>query len=352
VRESRSVLHVLPHPGGGGETYVDALAAMEGFRFERAYLAPSAEPAGARASIVRAAVGIACSARAYDLIHVHGEIASALCLPSLATRPSVSTLHGLHLLRRLAGARAAAARANLRLVVRAASCTICVSRAEHDQLAGFLGRRSLARAVVIRNGVRPLEPVTPDERASARAELGIPPSRTVGAWVGSLDRHKDPLTPIRAVAGLGPSPVTLVVAGDGPLKSDVERAAHETENSAVLVLGFRPDVRRVLAASDFFVLSSRREGLSFALLEAMSLGLVPVVSDAPGNPEAVDETGVVVPFGDVGRFAAAFAALAVDEPRRLTLGELARERVLRDFRFDRMVERTREVYESKAGLPE
>ena len=40
----RTVLHVLPHPGGGGETYVDALEEMEGYRFERAYLVAPAEP--------------------------------------------------------------------------------------------------------------------------------------------------------------------------------------------------------------------------------------------------------------------------------------------------------------------
>src|SRR5687768_5485410 len=99
----RVVLHVLPHPGGGGETYVDALARMDGYRFERAFLAPSARPAGARVEIVRRTVVVLRSARAYDVLHVHGEIASGLCLPGLATRPSVWTTHGLNLLRRVSG---------------------------------------------------------------------------------------------------------------------------------------------------------------------------------------------------------------------------------------------------------
>jgi glycosyltransferase involved in cell wall biosynthesis len=341
VPGERSVLHVLPHPGGGGETYVDALSRMDGYRFELAYLAPTASPS---ASVLRAAPGIWRRAREYDVLHVHGEVASALCLPALAMRPSVSTLHGLNLLRRLSGPRRSAAGVNLRLILRTASRTICVSNAEHNDLADLVGQGTLARAVVIHNGVEPLEPPTSAERAAARAGFGIGASTIVGAWIGSLDEHKDPLTPIAAVSELARSgtDVALLVAGDGPLASQVERDLPPS----VHVLGYRSDVRPVLAAADFFVLSSVREGLSFAVLEAMSLGLVPVVSDAPGNPEAVGDAGIVVPFGDKAEFAQAFARLASDDEERCALGERARERVMRDFRADDMVRRTRELYDA------
>ena len=88
------------------------------------------------------------------------------------------------------------------------------------------------------------------------------------------------------------------------------------------------------------------QGLSFALLEAMARALPPVVSDAPGNPEAVGEAGIVVPRGDVTGFASAFRRLADDGRERAELGEAARERVASSFRADVMVARTRELYES------
>ena len=326
------MLHVLPHPGGGGETYVDALSRLEGYRFERTYLARSASP---NAWVLPRAAGVVRRARRTDLVHVHGEIASALSLPALATRPSVVTLHGLHLWRRTSGAARAAGGANLRLLLRAASRTICVSQAEYDEVSGFAG----GRAVVIRNGVEPLPPVTDAERADARARFRVDGPATVGAWIGSLDDRKDPLTPI-AAAKASPG-VTLLIAGDGPLRAAVEQEAA----ASVRVLGFQRDVRAVLAAADFFVLSSRREGLSFAVLEAMSLGLVPLVSDAPGNPEAVGDAGIVVPFGSREAFAEAFARLAAGADERRALGERARERVQTEFRADEMRRRTREVYE-------
>jgi glycosyltransferase involved in cell wall biosynthesis len=128
------------------------------------------------------------------------------------------------------------------------------------------------------------------------------------------------------------------------LRAEIERIVSR-DGLPVHVLGFRRDLRDVLAAADFFILSSLREGLSFALLEAMSLGLVPVVSDAPGNPETVGDTGIVLRFGDAAAFAEAFSRLAADDEARRSLGEQARERVSRDFRADEMIRRTREIYD-------
>jgi glycosyltransferase involved in cell wall biosynthesis len=342
----RSVLHVLPHPGGGGERYVDALAEMQGYRAERVYLAGSAEAGGAQLAILGRALRSQW-ARGHDILHVHGEVAAALCLGGLATRPSVLTLHGLHLVRRLDGFAHAVARANLRVILRAAKRTICVSQAEREDLRAFVDAGALRRAVVVHNGVEPQTSVTEGERAEARAQLGVPDGAIACAWVGALEEHKDPLTPIHAVRGLVSTGIFLLLAGDGSMRDEVERAAHGTQ--AVRVLGFRDDVRPLFAASDLVVLSSRREGLSFALLEAMSLGLVPVVSDAPGNVETVDGAGIVVPFGDVVALANALSELAHDDSRRTALAAKARERVDDAFSAGSMLEETRRLYDQVRG---
>ncbi|MBW3653432.1 MAG: glycosyltransferase, partial [Actinobacteria bacterium] len=113
---------------------------------------------------------------------------------------------------------------------------------------------------------------------------------------------------------------------------------------AIRPLGFRRDPERLLAAADIFVLPSEREGLSFAVLEAMGHGLAMVVCDGPGNPEAVGEAGIVVPAGDVGALAAALAALARDPARRAVLADAARERVAAQFTRERMLAGIAEAY--------
>jgi glycosyltransferase involved in cell wall biosynthesis len=283
-------------------------------------------------------------ARAHDLLHAHGEVASALCLPSLATRPSVVTLHGLHLLRRLDGLYRQAAIVNLRLIVGAASKTICVSESEYtDALAAVPGS---GRLTVIRNSVALPSLPTPQERDRIRAALGIQAGTTVGIFVGSLEAHKDPLTAVRAALRISrsASDFLLVLAGDGPLRDAVARAADGAES--VRLLGQRNDVRQLLAAADFFVLPSEREGASLALLEAMAMGLVPIVSDTPGNADVVGAEGSVVPCGDVAAFAAAFERMRRKDPNERSVhAHRLRERVARRYSLEEMLRRTRQVYD-------
>src|SRR2546423_639210 len=110
-RSMRTVLHVLPHPGGGGETYVESLTAIQGYRFERVHLAdgrPGRAVVAALPGPIRRLVGRVA------LVHVHGEAAAGLCLPLAALRPGLVTLHGLNLLRRATGGTQTAAIVNLR----------------------------------------------------------------------------------------------------------------------------------------------------------------------------------------------------------------------------------------------
>ena len=331
----RSVLHVLPHAGGGGDTYVEVLSAMKGYRSRRVYVAPQRKP-----GIAEVAAGIADLSRAlrgYDLLHVHGEATAALFFPLLALRPSVVTLHGLHLVRRVGGLARRAAAVNLRAVVRAADRTICVSKAERAALASYVGPQTLSRAVVIHNGARVAAPGNDADRAAVRAEVGVDDAQTLAIWVGSLDERRDPLVVVRAAMRTS---LSLVLVGDGPLRPAVERIARPP----VHVLGHRDDVPRLLAAADLFVLMSEREGLSFALLEAMGHGLPAIVADVPENLEAIGDTGLAVRYGHETALVGAFERLADAELRR-ELATRARERVASRFAAADMIGRTQAVYD-------
>ena len=350
----RTVLHVLPHPGGGGETYVDLLSRMDGYRFERAFICPSQESSHRFVDALRALPRAGFGAlRGADLLHVHGELASALLLPVIAARRSVVTLHGLHVLRRSSGAKRGAAELNLRLLVHAATRTICVAEAERDALLEVAGPGLAPRLAVIHNGVEPIMPAGAPERAATRARYGLPPEAVVGVYAASLDPHKDPLAAARAAveAAQGGAPLVLLIAGQGPLLSELERFVETAGNGTVRLIGQQAEMLPILAAADFFVLPSWREGFSFSLLEAMSLGLAPVVSDAPGNPEAVGEAGIVVRRGDVAGYAAAFRRLLEDKAERVALGQRARERVAQLFTAEQMITQTRRVYDEVLGAP-
>jgi glycosyltransferase involved in cell wall biosynthesis len=313
-----AVLHVLPHRGGGAETYLDLLERLDGVTHERVALSSARTPLAAGPSIAANWPRIAARARRADVVHAHGDVAATLVLPLL--RGGVWTTHGLHALRR----GVPGARAGVRAAVRAARSTLCTSAAERDEVAALVGPALHGRLRVVPNGVDlPPEPE--------------PRERMVALYLGQLEERKDPLTAVRAANQAG---VELWLAGDGPLSCTVRAEASEV----VRVLGFRDDPEALLREADVFVLPSRREGLSFAVLEAMAHGLAMVVADEPGNVEAVGDAGIVLPAGDVDAFAAALGELARDPQRRRALGAAARERVGREFTVQRLLEGVRAAY--------
>jgi glycosyltransferase involved in cell wall biosynthesis len=219
---------------------------------------------------------------------------------------------------------------------------VCSSSAELAELATLVGGRP--EAAKLERVIVGIEPASPDSgaRSSVRAELELGETTTVCLFAGSLEPRKEPLLAARAVleARSSGADVALLVAGDGPLRAELEALAGET----VRTLGFRDDLGRLMAASDLFVMPSTREGLPLALLEAMGHGLVPVVAREPGSVEAIGDAGVSVPAGDVGALANAFAELARDGSRRRRLGEAARERREREFELDRFLGEMDAVY--------
>ncbi len=330
-----SVLHVLPHRGGGAETYIDLLGGLDGYEHERAALSAGPSPASAARSIALRWPRIARAARRADIVHVHGDATAALSLALLRGRPSVMTTHGLHLLRRVDGLRREALVAALRGAARARTQIVCTSQAEHDELAALLGPRRSGALVTVRNGVAPPAPVAPAERAAIRAELGLAEGDVAAVFLGELSERKGALLAADAAARAASegAPLVLLVAGDGPQAAALAARA----SPAVRPLGFRSDPARLLAAADAFVLPSSREGLSFAVLEAMGHGLATIVSDGPGNPEAVGDAGIVVPAGDAAALAGALARLAADAGERRRLGAAAAERARTMFSLERML---------------
>jgi glycosyltransferase involved in cell wall biosynthesis len=346
----RTVLHVLPHPGGGAETYIDLLEGLEGYRHQRIPLSVTRSRLQGIPSVLARRREIRRLASGADLVHVHGDMAAMIAAPGLRSRPLVFTTHGLHRLRRSTGVAGQVVRRRLRAAVAATSRTICIARDEREDLAAALPASLRARLVVVANGVRVADPVAPEGRAQARRTLGIAEDEVGVLFVGQLEERKDPLGAIRAVeeARSSGARLVLLIAGGGPLEREVAARA----GSAVRPLGFREDLTDLYAAADLFLLPSHREGMSFALLEAMAHGLAPVVADGTGNAETVGEAGVIFPAGDLAAMSARLGELAAAADTRSRLGTAARERIRTELSLERFLTGTREQYEAAIREPD
>ncbi len=142
-----------------------------------------------------------------------------------------------------------------------------------------------------------------DERPAARRRIGLPEDALVVGTLGRLTEQKGHGVLLEAVAALAPRlpRLALLIAGDGPLRAGLEaRAAALGVAERVTFLGIRRDREALYAAMDAFVLPSRWEGLSLALVEAMGAGRPVVATDVGGNAEVVDAgvSGILVPPDD------------------------------------------------------
>ena len=171
---------------------------------------------------------------------------------------------------------------------------------------------------------------------------GAPPSDRVRfVFLGRLDPEKALDFAIRGFARLpADAPASLTIVGEGVCRPDLEALVEQLGvRQRVVFAGAVDDVAPVLRAHDVFVSTSVSEGMSNALLEAMSFGLLPLVSLVSGVADIVDDgrSGLLFSPGDLDGFVAKLAeALALPTEARHEMGRAARATMAERFGIDRV----------------
>ena len=224
---------------------------------------------------------------------------------------------------------------------RISDCVICNSRAAADRLlrAGVPEQK----VIVIANGLP----------AEAFAEVAPAlPKRAGFTRVGMIARmnlraknHDAFLAAAARVLAKCPN-TEFVLAGDGPLRMELEATAKQLElGDRVQFLGDRRDIPAVLASLDVSVLPSASESLSNVIIESMAASVPVVATRVGGNPELVSErTGVLVPPDDVEALANGIESLLGDANLRAQFGRNAHEFATSHFTVDLMRTRHEELY--------
>ncbi len=140
----------------------------------------------------------------------------------------------------------------------------------------------------------------------------------------------------------------LLLVGDGPLRLEIEKLADDLKIAKnVKFLGNRRDVPEILKIMDVFVLSSIREGLPIALLEAMASGVPVVVTNVDGNSEVVinNETGLTVRMGDSVGLANAILQMLEDNNKARRLACNGQDLIRKKFSLNNMIKQYGQIYE-------
>ncbi|MDP2620668.1 MAG: glycosyltransferase family 4 protein [Hyphomicrobiales bacterium] len=278
----------------------------------------------------------------YDLIHIfHGRLHAvpAVVAGAMLGKPTLIKIGsggpesfdlGVVFRKRLFG------RTFARLIARHASAYVANSREIADDLRRWgIPENRIHR---IPNGVE-----LPDLDAAPRAGGG-----NSFVFLGRLDREKAVDLMIRGFARLPERRARLAIVGDGPCRRELEALADELRVAGrVTFAGALSDVASALRAADFFVSTSLSEGMSNALLEAMSFAVVPLVSRVSGATDIVEDgcSGLLFDPGDLEAFVAKLeAALALPPGKRRAMGKVARETVRQKFGIDEVAERHVALY--------
>lgn len=189
-------------------------------------------------------------------------------------------------------------------------------------------------------------------RDDLRRQFDIPLDRFVFLCVGNFKPVKGHDVLIDAFMSTPfVEDTTLVLVGMDHSDGEIPRRAKMSKAGRdIRIPGPLDDVLPWYQAADAFVLPSRWEGLSNALLEALACGLPAIATNVGGNPDVIrdDENGRLIPVDDPRALSIAMHELTCNAPLRYRLADQARHSVIERFDATKMFESIARRYRSAA----
>ena len=232
----------------------------------------------------------------YDLIHCHSPIGGMVC--RIANRLSryykkskmIYTAHGFHFFRGAPKINWLMFYPVERICALLTDVLITINKEDYARAKKFRLKKNGIVEYVPGIGINPDKlSAFPEKREEICTSLGIPTSSILMLSVGELNDNKNQGCVVAALPSL-PENYHYLICGQGPNKDALEAMAEQSGCAHRLhVLGYRDDVPSMLKSCDMFIFPSKREGLSVALMEAMSCGMICFVSDIRGNSDLISD---------------------------------------------------------------
>lgn len=183
-----------------------------------------------------------------------------------------------------------------------------------------------------------------------RKELSIPENAFLLINVANNRKMKGIPYLLKAMSYLHEElPVHLLLVGRNMDSKRHLRIINQSEKKEnVHILGFRKDVLNIVSACDVFVLPSiKGESITKSVIEAMSLGIAPIISDIPGNKELVinNESGIIFPSKNSKVLSQAIIKLYNNQTLCKELGKNAKMRIANHLNQKQTILNTKTLYE-------
>ncbi|MBI4092924.1 MAG: glycosyltransferase family 4 protein [Candidatus Kerfeldbacteria bacterium] len=243
----------------------------------------------------------------------------------------------------------------INIILKRADRIVCLSQEIERELKqhGFPPKKLVILPNVVDTAT--FAPASLAEKQALRQQLNIHSEKTIFLFTGRFIHRKGIDVMLQAWKQLPDrSSAHLVLVGSGSTSLDSmesrlrEAVRNDKLNDSVGFVPEQPSVVDYLRAADVFVFSSRREGLSNALLEAMSTGLPVIATAIGGNTDIIQDgrTGLLVPSEDATLLARRMTDLLSNEEQRRTLGANSRRFIRDHYDIDVLLPKFQQLYAS------
>lgn len=290
-----------------------------------------------------------CENNKYNIVHCHSPIGSAVArLAASKSRQKkgtrvIYTAHGFHFYQGAPKKNWAIFYPIEKELSKITDVLITVNKEDYE----FAKKHMCAKNIEYIPGVG-IDPKRFDledfDKNLKRKELGIRGSDVMILSVGELNVNKNHEIILKAVAKLKNPNIHYFIAGKGEKSAFLKKLAKE-RNVKLHLLGYRTDIIELLNTADIYAFPSFREGLSLALMEAMSSGLPCVVSKIRGNVDLIDEGkgGFLCNPSDSAEVAAAINRLVKRKSFDYDFGTYNKNKI-QSFDISKVLEKTKEIY--------
>jgi glycosyltransferase involved in cell wall biosynthesis len=143
--------------------------------------------------------------------------------------------------------------------------------------------------------------------------------------------------------------VKFVIAGDGPLRKELESQAKKLNlDDRLFFIGFQTNIPKIVSCYDVYLMTSLWEGLPLSLIEALALGKPVVATNVGGNSEVVqdNENGFIVPSKDINAIANHLIELYNNRTALSHYKKINTHRFTKTFSLDKMLKNHTSLYKS------
>lgn len=288
----------------------------------------------------------------FSLVHTHtpvGSFIARLAAKATNTSPILYTAHGFHFYKGAPLKYWLMYYTAEKLAARLTDGLLVMNQEDYEAAQKFKVRKKRTPFYVHGVGldIEKYKNSSIDEVKKLRKDLKIEESDIVMLSIAELIPRKNYMQVIKALETI-PKDINLryLIVGNGEQSDELKQYVKlKRLEDKIKFLGYRSDVPNILALSDFLILTSKHEGLTKCLMEAMAAGKPIIASNVRGNKELIVDgiNGYIVPLDDIEKTREAIIKLACEKDTRISMG-LQGQKLILDYSLDKVLEEMDEIY--------